>query len=147
MNAVWLMGSNIRSIEKMIAKAEAAKLLPELIEPARDYLRESERLLKAGNAEAAAWAVRAAWERANFLRAGSEEKTQIRAGRKSVNGARVANDTKRGIASKQHNEWQQRADAIWKRHPNKSAADVAGLIAAKHGGNRDTIRRRIKKLA
>lgn len=147
MNTSWLMTSNVRAIERMLSAAESAKILPEMIEPAREYLRESQRLLKSGNAEAAAWAIRAAWERANFLRAGAEEKTEIRAGRKSVGGARAANDAKRGDASKQHDEWQRRANAIWKRHPAKSASDVAGMIADKYGGKPNTIRRRIKKLS
>ena len=144
---IWLSSVRVDSINSMLALAEAAGLLPEQIEPARDYLRESQRLLKAGNADAAIWAVRAAWERANFLRAGAEEKTEIRAGRANVNAHRKSNVKRSVAASKQHNDWQKFADDIWKRHPKKSKVDVAGMIAAEHGGNPNTIRRGIKKLS
>ncbi len=153
MNTAWrrMMAANYYAspdtTERLFTEAEAAGLLPEHIETGRGYLRESERLFAGGNVEAAGWAARCAWERANFLHAGAAEKTSIRAGRKQVVGAAKGNDAKRKAAEAVHAEWQGRANDEWKRRPSLSVAQVARSVAEKYGGKADTIRRAIKKLS
>jgi len=136
---------SINSVEVMLGTAREAGLLPEHIDVGHAYLRESKRLFEKGNEVAAGWAARAAWERANFLRAGADEKRQIRAGRKSVAKGDEANADKSRVANAKHEHWQQLANAHWKKKPNLSKQDVAKLIAPKVGSSVSTIRQAIKK--
>jgi len=131
-------------VEAMLETARAAGLLPEHIDTGHAYLRESQRLFAKGNEVAAGWAARAAWERANFLRAGADEKRQIRAGRKSVDKGDKANADKSRVADAKRAKWQKLADAQWQKNPTLSAIGVAQRIAKK-GESVNTIRQRIVK--
>ena len=71
---------------KALQRAAAAGLLPELINQAHGYLRESDRLLTEGNTEAALWAARCAWLHASWLAGGAVEKKTILSGRKVRDG-------------------------------------------------------------
>jgi hypothetical protein len=59
--------------------------------------------------------------------------------------ARGANQTRQGDAKQCQAMWQAMANDIWAQNKHLSAADVAGSIASKVGGNRNTIRRKITR--
>jgi len=90
---------------KALQQAKEAGLLPELIERAHGYLRESDRLLAEGNKEAALWAARCAWIHASWLAGGAVEKKTIQSGRKVRDGgskggkARTADKAREIIAA------------------------------------------------
>lgn len=48
-------------------------------------------------------------------------------------------------AEAQHSVWQSEADKIWNRRPELSKTAVAALVAEKHGGKLDTIRRKLAR--
>lgn len=59
-------------------------------------------------------------------------------------GAKEENDKKSEAAKERYAEWQRRADAVWKLHPQWGRPAVAKAIA-KDGEKWDTIRKHIRR--
>lgn len=91
----------------------------------------------AGAAWAASGAAQAAWQ-AQI----ADGRDMVDAGVKAFRAAEGANLTRAAQALARQEEWQRRADEIWLRMPDHTAANVARLLDAKRW---NTIRRYIKK--
>ena len=61
-------------------------------------------------------------------------------------GGRAKATAKKATVENRHAEWREYADGIWRSRPKLSASAVAQAVAKKHGGNPETIRKRIADL-
>jgi hypothetical protein len=151
--AAAMLGGYIASAEAVIAStsklSKGGKRMARWMAARQTKIHAAEAIkyLAAGDAEQATWnalvAARAAW----IMDVKSVE-PQVVTGSKVRRPFENQNNEASTIAADRYAEWQRLANVEWtkRQHVNKSASDIARLIAAP-GENPNTIRRHIKKLS